>query len=395
MRVGINCLRLNPSYAGGINTFTLGLLKGLSTISNGTRFHVFGTTGNESLFHSLRDAKNFDFTMIDNLAHRFRRQLCRAALLTSSDKAYEATCNQAFRSVRELIEHQVDVVYVPSTVLPYFNSEKPTVLSIHDIQHVHYPEFFSWPVRLSRRLTYGLSARHADFFQASSKFIKCDLQQSFGCITERQIEIIPEGVSREEFSRPINTKALKNRYRIPERFLFYPAQFWFHKNHMILLKALRQVEKTHGLEIPLVLTGGEYSAAPSIFRYLAEEKMHYVKYLGKVPFEDLVGLYQSATFLVMPSLHESNSLPVLEAAAAGTAIIASNIAPNEELSCTLQLHLFNPNDADELARLIYCLWHDQAGASAQAAHNRQQIAKYSWENTARGFGRLFERAANS
>jgi glycosyltransferase involved in cell wall biosynthesis len=122
--------------------------------------------------------------------------------------------------------------------------------------------------------------------------------------------------------------------------------------------------------------------------------MHHVRCLGKVPFEELVALYQRAALAISPSLYESNSLPVLEAAAAGTAVIASKIPPNEELARTLQLNLFEPLAIEELAELIFRLWQDEAICRVQAAHNRSQIARFSWENAARQYLSLMERIAN-
>jgi glycosyltransferase involved in cell wall biosynthesis len=308
---------------------------------------------------------------------------------------YESTSNLVFRGMREMIERDADIVYTPCTVLQSFDSSKPTVLSMHDIQHVHYPEFFIWPRRLSRHITYSLSARHASFFQASSEFSKQDFLRYFQCISPEQIAVIPEGVRAEEFSVPVDTDSLCEKYGLPERFLFYPAQLWLHKNHLILLQALKQIELKQGLRIPLVLTGGKYSAASRVIGYIADQSLTYVHYLGRVPFADLVGLYQKAGFLVMPSLHESNSLPVLEAAAAGTPVIASRIPPNEELARVLQLNLFDPLNQEEIERLLVRLWEDKSAGSAQSMHNRKQVGMYSWDNTAKQYLQLFERAIDT
>jgi glycosyltransferase involved in cell wall biosynthesis len=274
-------------------------------------------------------------------------------------------------------------------VLQSFDSRIPTVLSMHDIQHLHYPQFFSRPRRLSRRITYGLSAKYANFFQASSEFIKTDLLAHFGSISPEQISVIPEGVRVEDFAKSSNSSSLKRRYALPEKFLLYPAQLWPHKNHLVLLRALKHIETEHGLRIPLVLTGGKYTAASTVLGYIAQQSMDYVYYLGKIPFEDLVGLYQRAVFLVMPSLHESNSLPILEAAAAGTPIIASRIPPNEELARVLDLNLFDPLDSEQLERVLLPLWEDGSAAASQVIKNRERIRLYSWENAAKQYLRLF------
>ncbi len=141
-----------------------------------------------------------------------------------------------------------------------------------------------------------------------------------------------------------------------------------------------------------MLTGGKYGAASGLFSYIAGQSMDYVQYLGTVPFADLVGLYRKAALLVVPSLHESNSLPILEAAATGTPIIASQIPPNEELAGVLQLNLFEPLKIAELVDLIVWLWKDEKTVSAQVAHNRLHVGAYSWQNAARKYFCLFERA---
>jgi glycosyltransferase involved in cell wall biosynthesis len=394
MRVAINCLKLDPSYVG-LCTYALGLLEGFANTANGHQFRLYVTSGNQGHFEAFRYRKNFEVIVLDERTEFVRKSICRAALLSFSERVYESTSNVVFRGIRELMDRDADIIYTPFTVLQYFSSRRPTVLSMHDIQHVHYPEFFIWPRRLSRRITFSLSARHTDFFQASSEFSKQDFLRYFRCISAEQIAVIPEGVRAEEFGRPADTTSVRNRYAIPERFLFFPAQLWLHKNHITLLRALKQIQSRRGLQIPLVLTGGKYSSASKVLGYIADQSMNYVHYLGTVPFEDLVGLYQKAAFLVMPSLHESNSLPVLEAAAAGTPIIASRIPPNEELARVMQLNLFNPLNQEELEGLLVRLWEDEPTGVAQALHNLKHITSYSWDSAAKQYLQLFERALNA
>jgi glycosyltransferase involved in cell wall biosynthesis len=392
MRIGIECLRADPDYVGGLNTYILGLLDGFAAAAGGHCFQLYTTDRNHKLFARYEALPNFELVTFDGRWFRRRQKICRAALL-GAPEFYRRISGRLFNSIREIMEAGSDLIYTPTVSLLCFNYRKPTLLSMHDIQHLHYPEFFNWPQRRSRKITYGLSARSAVCFQASSEFIKQDMLAHFAAISPEQIAVIREGVKLEDFSTPCDTGALE-QYKLPERFLFLPAQLWPHKNHITFLQALRRIEQVQGVKIPLVMTGAKYSAAPAIFRFLAEGKMHHVRCLGKVPFEELVALYQRAALAISPSLYESNSLPVLEAAAAGTAVIASKIPPNEELARTLQLNLFEPLAIEELAELIFRLWQDEAICRVQAAHNRSQIARFSWENAARQYLSLMERIAN-
>lgn len=408
MRVAINCLQVDPKYVGGVTSYVLGLLEGFAEVSNGCHFRVFISTANASLFHELRKTDQrkpslqepglqkpvgLDFVEVDDKLLVLKGNLCRAALLSGS-AVYKMASDGLFQKIRALMESEADVLYTPTPVLRCFNHRRPTVLTMHDIQHVHYPEFFSWPRRLSRRVTYGLSAQHTSYLQANSQYTKDDLLGYFLWLSPEQVQVIPSGVMVEKFATPGAADSLSGLRGLPDRFLFFPAQLWPHKNHLTLLRALKQIEAKHGVKIPLVLTGEKYSAAPGIFRFIAEQSMAYVRYLGKVTFQQMVALYHKATFVITASVHESSSLPILEAAAAGAPIIASRIPPIEELGQVLRLNLFEPLDVEGLARLIVALWDDGETASAQAAYNRQHIGYFSWANTARNYIRFFERIAS-
>jgi len=356
---------------------------------------VFVTNANKHLFESFGRFPNFEVVPINDRLLPLRSKICQATLLSHSWAAYRLTSNLAFSRIRELMDDDCEILYTPTPVLNCFNNRKYTVLSMHDIQHLHHPEFFSWPHRLSRRITYGLSAQHASYFQASSHYIKEDLTNHFCWLSSDQIEVIPSGVLTDKFATPSRLNRLSERYDLPERFLLFPAQLWPHKNHLTVLQALKRIESEHAVKIPLVLTGEKFSAAPKIFKFITEQSMNYVYYVGKVCFEDMVALYHRAAFMILATLHESSSLPILEAAAAGTPVIASRIPPIEELGQVLQLNLFDALDVNQLARLIFDLWHDDKEASSQAAYNREQIGAYSWENTARKYLQFFDRIVNS
>lgn len=390
MRIGIECLRADPGYVGGLNTYILGLLDGLGAAESNHSFQLYATDGNRRLFGRYEALENFELVVLDSASFRARQRLCRAALLAPGGELYRRMSARLFEPLREIMDAGSDLIYTPTVSVLCFDHRKPTLLSMHDIQHLHYPEFFSWPRRRSRKVTCGLSALYANYFQASSEFIKRDMLAHFPGISPEQITVIPEGVNLEEFSTP-RSVAMLERYKLAPRFLFFPAQLWPHKNHLTVLEALHRVEQRHGVKIPLVMTGAPYSAGPTISRFLRVHQIDYVRYLGTVHFDHLVALYQQAALVLSPGLYESNSLPILEAAAAGTAVIASKIPPNEELADSLQLNLFEPLDDQELAELIFGLWQDEGICRGQAAHNRDQVAGFSWESAARRYLNLIER----
>jgi glycosyltransferase involved in cell wall biosynthesis len=389
MRIGINCISLDKNYAGGINTFTFGLLDGFARVRGMHSFIVFVNSDNQPLFQRWTGVSNFKFVTVGAGAIKMRKLLRRFSVVFGSAALYRWCSNFLFNSVIQLMDDQCDLIYTPTTVLLSYNSRAATVLSMHDIQQYHFPGFFSWNERAVRRLTYPLSTQFATHLQASSDFVKRDLLEHFHALSEEKITVIPEGVDIEAFSRHGETAA-PHDYAVPDRFLFFPAQLWPHKNHITVLKALRRLRDESGLIIPLVLTGADYSAAPAIREFIKTNSMDFVHLLGKVPFEMLVSLYHRAAFLITAVLYESSSLPVLEAAASGTPIIASRTPPNEQLGSILRLNLFAPHDDVALAELLLQLWSDPTIGALQAKYNSEHVAYYSWENAAIRYLALFE-----
>jgi glycosyltransferase involved in cell wall biosynthesis len=261
---------------------------------------------------------------------------------------------------------------------------------MHDIQQVHFPEFFDKDQLKDRYVHYNLSAEYVSYMQASSEFIGQDFLDYFIMLKKEQVEVINEGVDIPVFREPRDVKHICMKYAIPESYLFFPAQLWLHKNHITVLKALKDLH-AQGITIPLVLTGAQYSAARQIFDFVKEHKMNYVHYLGKVPFDDLVALYQGAKFMITAVLYESSSLPVLEAAAAGTPVIASATPPNVELSRRLAINLFEPLDVPGLTKLLSETWNNDQLIASQKASNLQNISYYSWNNVASRYLEFFER----
>lgn len=387
MRIGLDVTKISPANLGGVNTFTLGLIGGLLRVAGDRHtFQLYVTDYNAELFSWFADAPTLEtirFPHRNGIARVGRAVVARSAYLGST-RLFEAMANATHARRTRVMDERSDLIYQPTTTLYPFNFRKPTLLSMHDIQHVHYPEFFTPRHNTLRTVHYELSSRHVTYIQASSQFIKRDLLENLPRLRPEQIVVIPEGVDIGEFATP-STIDVVAKYQLAEPFLYLPAQLWHHKNHVTVLKALDYLYRERGMTIPLVLTGKKASGAQQIIDFIAERDMRYVRYLGPVPFADLIALYQRARFFITAVLYESSSLPFLEAGAAGTPVIASRTPPNEEMSQILQANLFDPLDHRELAGLLERIWNDDALVRSQTEHNRQHIGYYSWDNAARRY----------
>lgn len=384
MRIGINCIVLDPDYRGGINTYALGLLDGFCSAGCRHTFQIYVTEKNKGLFEVYSRFGNMKLVVVPYQGKvSFLKKVFRElTVFTGSIALHRSVTDLLFSDIVAIMNRNSDVLYTPTTTLFPYTLEIPQILSMHDIQQFHYPQFFSKRDLISRKVKFRISAENADYLQASSTFIKEDLLEHFDCLKPEQIVVIPEGVAIEEFRQQTDFSVLKQRYSLPDDYIFLPAQLWHHKNHITVLKALLKIREECNREMPLVLTGGKFSAAEEIFDFIRVNRMAQVYYLGKVPFGDIVTLYQHARCFVTAVLYESSSLPVLEATAAGCQCIASDTPPNREMSQRLDMNLFDPLDEKSLADLLVRVWDDEHLRREQVAVNNERIAYYSWNNIA-------------
>jgi glycosyltransferase involved in cell wall biosynthesis len=151
------------------------------------------------------------------------------------------------------------------------------------------------------------------------------------------------------------------------QYLLYPAQFWPHKNHANLLYALKRLKDEHNLRFPLVLVGANKRNQGYIKQLTQElDLVDQVHFLGFVPEEDLVTLYQGAFALTFMSFGGPDNIPPLEAFALGCPVVASNVSGAQEQLGDAAL-IVDPADDRAIAEAIKSL-HDDPDLRAQLIH---------------------------
>jgi glycosyltransferase involved in cell wall biosynthesis len=148
-----------------------------------------------------------------------------------------------------------------------------------------------------------------------------------------------------------NESEIVGKYNLPDKYLFYPAQFWQHKNHENLIKAIHQV-KNKIADIQLVLAGSKkngYESAQNLVKSL--NLTPNIHFLGYVPDNDMPAIYKRARAMIMPTFFGPTNIPPLEGFALGCPVAVSNIygMPEQVKDAAL---LFNPNSVAEIAASI-------------------------------------------
>lgn len=280
-----------------------------------------------------------------------------------------------------------DVLLAPIYSPALLHTSKPFVYTLHDLQERYYPENFSRLQRSWRKQIHRALLARAGRVISESRCVETDIISFFGTPAER-MAVMP-APPQLQFQSPqgdAQLLAARARLRLPERFLFYPAQFWPHKNHLRLIEAFRIVANAVP-DLGLVLTGkprDQYAVVRSAIDKLGLNER--VLHLGYVEREDLQAIYQSAAALVMPSLFESVSIPIYEAFQLGTPVVASGILAIPEQVGDAGL-LFDPTSVTSMSEAMLEVVRDRDAARSRAARGRMRMR----DMTAERYGAQLQR----
>lgn len=279
------------------------------------------------------------------------------------------------------IEHAgVDVMHF--TMQNGFLTDVPSIYQPWDLQHLHLPEFFTAEQRAWRERTYRAYSDQAALLVVASGWVKRDVAALYGVALDRiaVVNVPPPTAAYSEPTR-VETLEIARRLHLPEKFVYYPAQTWPHKNHVRLLEALGQL-RAQGIVVPLVCSGSPNESSAQVVATadrlgLADD----VHFLGFVEPAAVQVLYRTARGLVFPSLYEGWGLPIVEAFQAGLPVACSNVTSLPELVGDAAL-VFDPYDPGAMAASIRSVWTDDALATELARRGREVIRRFDWHMTA-------------
>ena len=172
---------------------------------------------------------------------------------------------------------------------------------------------------------------------------------------------------------------VREKYNLPEKFVFYPAQCWFHKNHIKLVEAFEIVSKQID-DVNLIFTGSQKNNYNNLMQRINKLNLKdKVKHLGYVDYQDLPYIYKMSKFLVMPTLFESVSIPIYEAFALEVAVCSSNTVALPEQVGDAGI-LFNPNDEGDIAHKMTMYLNDNSLRNAKAKLGLERVKDFNHEN---------------
>lgn len=357
MTIKLGVVALARPENGGTYQYTLSMLQALRHAS-GFEVTLYG------------DPENRDFVELGFPIRRFTESRAHQLMALIARKTHIGPSDPFILQ---------DIMLAPIYSLALLRTSKPFAYTLHDLQELYYPENFSLWQRIWRRQVHSHLLGRASRVICESQQVKADIIRFFGVAAERTV-VIPAPPLRQFLADEDNGRLQAERVRLglPQTFLFYPAQFWAHKNHLRLIEAFREVVK----EVPdlnLVLTGRKrdgYAAVMNIVdKFGLSERVYY---LGHVEQNDLQSIYKLATALVMPSLFESVSIPIYEAFQVGTPVAASNILAIPEQVGDAGV-LFDPRSVASIRDAILSIVKDPEEARLLAKKGRERMSEMTPE----------------
>ena len=269
----------------------------------------------------------------------------------------------------------------------------PRIVTLHDVQHHDMRKNFSCAERAYRAIAYDASARRADQIITVSEYSRTRLIETLNVPGER-VHAIHHGIDHERF-KPHDTdhdRAILDKLDVPQRYVFYPANLWPHKNHRLLLAAFA---RTNDSSLHLVLTGQRYQAGKAfdedVRRNRAGDRIHHLGYVAR---DVLPALYRQAIGLIFPSRYEGFGAPPLEAMACGCPVAASDVGAIEEV-CSEAALIFDPDDGISIASAIDRLVEDELLRDKLRTAGFLRAAQFTCPRSAKAHLDVYKLAARS
>jgi glycosyltransferase involved in cell wall biosynthesis len=270
----------------------------------------------------------------------------------------------------------------PAHVIPFY-APMPSVVTVHDLAFELFPDHFTPSDRLRLRTLTRRGVRHATHIIAVSAATKQDLIELLQ-VPEERITVVHHGYDRERYrpSTAAEVDAVRHRYALERPYVLAVGTLQSRKNHAGLVRALAHL-LADGVDVDLVVPGARGWLYESIFRTVRELGLETrVRFLGFVPDADLPALYSGAEVAALVSLYEGFGLPVLEAMACGTPVVASNVSALPEVAGEAAV-LVDPRDDDAIAAALVRCITDSALRRELDGRARAHLKAFSWERTAR------------
>ncbi|MGB8646066.1 MAG: glycosyltransferase family 1 protein [Anaerolineae bacterium] len=289
----------------------------------------------------------------------------------------------------ELMRRRFALVHSLAFVSPLMNFD-PSIVTVYDLSFILYPDYFRPFNRLYLKWGTQLSVARARRVIVISESTRRDLVR-FLNVPPDKIDVIVPGVEPEFFGNgdPNSLQTFRRSKGLPEHFLLYVGTLEPRKNIPALIHAFMRARARRQLPHQLVIAGGRGWKDETITRALEEGGDAIIR-PGFVPQDELPYWYQAADAFIYPSQYEGFGMPPLEALAAGTPVITSNLSALPEAVGDAAL-LVDPHDENAIEEAITRMLTDQDLRADLAMRGVARAKELTWARAAQATGAVYRR----
>ena len=316
MRIGLNLLHMHDGI-GGVWNYVENIISASGEFDHKNIYFVFVTTQSECL---VPDKENFRKILISiNPLKTAHRILYENTVLHYQGWKYKLDCFHWFANM----------------VSPF--SFIPGLVTIYDLLPLRNPGSYSYIKHLYLKIVLSITAKKAKSILPISNTTALDIIQILKPETDK-LHVLPVIINDTfKAAQEDEINKFKNRYKLPDKFWLYVANFYPHKNHINLIKAYSVFKKQVVNSWPLVLRGDSGQDTGTTKELIKAEIKKFnlekdVIWLPRLAYHELPLLYSGADALIFPSLFEGCGIPVIEAMACGCPVAASGLEVIKEFA---------------------------------------------------------------
>ena len=266
--------------------------------------------------------------------------------------------NLRFSKIETILQDDnIDLIYFlyPSNLsLSIINI--PYIFTLFDLEHLQntqFPEVANNRVFEKRENLYSKSLKKAYRIVVDSNFNKELVSNKYNLEISR-VEVLKYLPNIRVIKSDENID-VKNKYNLKNDYIFYPAQFWAHKNHIYILKAIKILRDKKNIDVDVIFSGSDKGNLSYVMKFAKAIKVDdLIHYIGFVPNEEIPSLYKQSLALVMPTYLGPTNIPPLEAFAYQTPVCYSDMPSFREQvgDAAFFMDLKNPNSLAEILDLL-------------------------------------------
>lgn len=289
-------------------------------------------------------------------------------------------------NIEDIEKENLDLIFYSTPSNLSFLAKVPSVVPINDLMHRVHPEFLEVSTGgryENREFVYRNISKKAFRILVDSEVGKKDVEKYYKTDSSKIVILPFLPPSYLDNKMPLKTaQKICSYLKLPDKFIFYPAKFWPHKNHANLIEAMK-ILKLQGITVNLVLTGSknaDFSSFSKIFSLIKKYNLEkQVFYLGFVNDRQISAIYKAAKAMVMPTYFGPTNIPVLEAWTMGTPVIYSDVRGCREQLGNAGL-LVNPGSPNDVADKIVKIYTLPKLASELARKGKIRIKRWTFKD---------------